>query len=99
MTPERKAERAAARKREKELDKLVSIARDVHVSPTDYLTLEFDGVVIKGFKNDFNKVVEKLGLRPVRITNNMLNPEAGKFCVDINTPSYCDPGCESYHTM
>ena len=48
---------------------------------------------------DFNNVLEALGYKPVRLTSNMLNEAAGKFLIDADTPSYCDPGCESYHSM
>ena len=38
-------------------------------------------------------------LTPQRVTRNMLNPTGGEFLIDEDTPSYCDPGCESYHSM
>lgn len=38
-------------------------------------------------------------LVPQRLTHNMLNPSGKEFLIDEDTPSYCDPGCESYHTM
>jgi hypothetical protein len=47
----------------------------------------------------FNSVVEKLGYKPVRITYNMLNKEAGPIIIDRDTPSYCDVGSEAYHSM
>jgi hypothetical protein len=97
MSTERKAERAAARKRERELAKLESIASNVNLIG-DILTTQIEGCIIQGFEENFNKVIEKLGYRPVRVTENMLNP-GRKFCIDINTPSYCDPGCEAYHSM
>ena len=98
MSAECKAERKAARDYEKRMSKLTSIAHEV-ILEGDILCVQIDGCVIKGFEENFNKVVEKLGYRPVRITSNMLNPKGGRFAIDINTPSYCDPGCESYHSM
>ena len=44
--------------------------------------------------NHFHSSIEK-----TRMTRNMLNPNAGEFPIPVNTPSYCDPGCESYHSM
>jgi hypothetical protein len=35
----------------------------------------------------------------VRVTSNMLNPTFGEFFIDADTPSYCDPGSEAYHSM
>jgi hypothetical protein len=98
MTPERKALRAAYRKRDHELNKLTSIADKVGLIG-NILTVQIDGVVIQGEIENFNAVLKRLGYRPVRRTRNMLNSEAGEFCIDINTPIYCDPGYESYHTM
>lgn len=102
MTPEKKAYRA----REKFLNKLVPIARKVEVleyCSTPMLStvaiLVADNVILKGILRDVNPMLEKLGFRPVRITHNMLNKDSPRFAIDINTPSYCDPGCESYHSM
>ena len=47
----------------------------------------------------FNDVLEALGYKPVKVTHNMLNEAAGEFLIDADTPSYCDPACESYHSM
>ncbi len=47
----------------------------------------------------FNIALETLGYKPVRVTCNMLNKASGEFLIDADTPSYCDPGCESYHSM
>lgn len=45
-------------------------------------------------KNHFHKHIEK-----TRTSKNMLNPDAKPQRIPVNTPSYMDPGCESYHTM
>ena len=37
--------------------------------------------------------------RGAYLKRNMLNPDGGLIEVDHGTPSYCDPSCESYHTM
>ena len=102
MTPEKKAARA----REKFLNSLVSIAHKVKViTPcsthmlSDVSVLVADNVILKGMLRDVNPMLEKLGFRPVRLTSNMLNPNSEYFAIDINTPTYCDPGCESYHSM
>jgi hypothetical protein len=101
MTPEAKARRA----REKHLNKLTSIAHLVTVLPLhparsgDWLSMETAaGATICGPVKAFNEIMEMMGFRPVRITSNILNSESKRFCIDINTPSYCDPGCESYHS-
>ena len=99
MTAERKAERKAQRDYQKRMNKLQSIAHKVVVRG-DELSVLIDGVVIQGNGPEkFNNILERLGYRPVRITRNMLNPDSQDFAIDINTPSYCDPGCESYHSM
>ena len=101
MSPETKARRAAARKRDRELAKLTPIADQVQVigGTNNFLRLVLDGVTIMGGEEDFNKFLEKAGYRPVRVTRNILNSESKSWCIDINTPAYLDPGCESYHTM
>jgi len=99
MSPERKAERAKQRKREKELAKLAPIADKVEVAGDGTLILLLDGVLIQGSQDNFNKVLERMGFRPVRTTRNILNPQSKTWCIDLNTPGYLDPGCESYHTM
>lgn len=46
-----------------------------------------------------NEFFYKLGWKPVRLTSNMLNRTGGQFLIDADTPSYCDPGSEAYHSM
>jgi len=107
MTAERKAERAADRKRERELNKLTPISDKVTVTKSEmngyehlyFVSVKFEGCVLEGEIAQVNVRLEQMGYRPVRITRNMLNPDSGFFAIDINTPAYCDPGCESYHTM
>lgn len=105
MSAERKAERAADRKRAKVLTGLKSIAREVEVlgdcgeTNAEFLRVTVDGVAVEGKIEAFNVAIEKLGYRPVRVTSNMLNEQAGEFCIDADTPAYMDPGCESYHSM
>jgi hypothetical protein len=48
---------------------------------------------------EFNDLLNRLGYKSVRLTTNMLNPGAGQFLIDADTPSYCDPGCEAYHSI
>jgi hypothetical protein len=36
---------------------------------------------------------------PKRMTSNMLNPAAGEFEIDEDTPACCDPSTETYHSM
>jgi len=106
MTTEHKTARAAARKLEKHLNSLKPIAHEVQVIRTwregytacHALRLNIDGIIIEGETSLFNRAIEKLGYRPVRVTRNMLNPVRA-FCIDINTPVYLDPGCDSYHSM
>ena len=43
---------------------------------------------------DFRDNIEK-----TRTTSNMLNPKSKQWEIPVNTPSYMDPGCESYHCM
>lgn len=71
-------------------------------SNSDGLLVEIEvakDVFLKGIVNDINPVLRKMGYKPVRITHNMLNLDFGYFLIDEDTPAYCDPGCESYHTM
>ena len=35
----------------------------------------------------------------MRLTRNLLNKAAGEFWIAYDTPHYCDPGSESYHSM
>lgn len=105
MTAETKARRAEDRQYQKRMNSLKPIAHQMEVlencsTPNlSTVSVSIDGVAIKGIVRDINVVLEKLGYRPVRITSNMLNPNSPYFAIDINTPSYCDPGCESYHSM
>jgi len=100
MTPEAKARRA----REKFLNKLIPIASMVEVLEAcsthnlSTVSVEIDNVLFKGIVRYINPVLEKMGYRPIRLTSNMLNSESKYFAIDINTPHYCDPGCESYHS-
>jgi hypothetical protein len=99
MNPKYLEERKAFRKRERELSKLTSVAHSVKVLNEDTLFLAVDGVQICGPVDAFNTTIEKLGYLPVRITRNLLNPQAGPLVVDVNTPSYCDVGSEAYWSM
>jgi hypothetical protein len=59
-----------------------------------------EGVVISAWTlSQLNDVLERLGYKPVRETSNLLNPSGKKFFIDADTPSYCDPGSEAYHSM
>ena len=100
MSPETIAERKAFRKREKELNKLIPIAGRVTVVDRvkELVEVQLNGAVLAGQLQDVNPLLERMGYRPVRITTNMLNPTR-YWAIDINTPSYCDPGRESYHSM
>jgi hypothetical protein len=101
MSAERKARRLADRQREKYLSKLTPIAGQVKVTDAakDEIEVELLGAKVTGYINCVNALLEKAGFRPVKITSNMLNPSAGHWCVDINTPGYLDPGSEAYHSM
>ncbi len=63
------------------------------------LQLELGAAVLSGPQDDFNKVLKRLGYKPVRVTKNILNPKGGWFVIDEDTPSCCDPGTETYHSM
>jgi len=41
--------------------------------------------------------VESFDFEPMKLTRNILNPEAGEFYIPANTPNCCDPGSETYH--
>lgn len=101
MSVETKARRAAARKEEKRLAALKPIADKVVVldAAREEIEVELFGAKVTGYINFVNAVIEAAGFRPVRLTRNMLNPNSPVFAIDINTPAYCDPGCESYHSM
>lgn len=57
------------------------------------------GAQMSGYKHQINPILEQLGYKPVRITYNMLNKDAGPIVIDADTPSYCDVGSESYWSM
>lgn len=101
MSAETKARRAEARKFDKRMSRLIPIAEMVKVQDATQklVFINIDGVGIKGTLDHVNGVLERLGYRPVRITSNMLGRENHFFCIDINTPSYLDPGSEAYHSM
>ena len=76
-----------------------SIARYVHMSDGTF-SASFDGLdFVCPSIETFNALVERLGYKPVRVTRNILNDAAAPFVIDADTPSYCDPGRESYHSM
>lgn len=52
-----------------------------------------------GSVEHFNTILERLGYKPVRITHNMLNVSGKVWLIDADTPRYCDPGSEAYHSM
>jgi len=101
MSAETIARRAAARKREKHLNSLISIADKVRVISADAeeIGVQIDGCNLSGHVDAVNKALEKMGFRPVRLTSNMLNKDSPTWAIDINTPAYCDPGSEAYHSM
>lgn len=52
------------------------------------------------FERDQYKIcAEKDMPKYTRKTRNLLNPQAGEFDIDVNTPYYLDPGSETYHSM
>jgi hypothetical protein len=58
-----------------------------------------EGYFVAASLPGLNSVLQRLGYKSVRETSNMLNREAGTFLIDADTPSYCDPGSEAYHSM
>lgn len=44
-----------------------------------------------------NNALERLGYKPVRATKNLLG-DGKRFFIDLDTPSYLDPGSEAYHS-
>lgn len=103
MSPERIAQRKEARDYEKRMAKLISVAHMVHINVDkggDLFTIDIDLCTIQARNVDrLNEMLEPLGYRPIRITSNMLNANSPRFAIDINTPAYCDPGREAYHSM
>jgi len=63
------------------------------------LALVEHGATITGSVEQMNLVLVKLGYKPVRLTKNMLNDKSKWIVIDEDTPSYCDPGTETYHSM
>lgn len=63
------------------------------------LSVGIDGIAVVGELDNVNKMLERLGYKPVRITYNMLNKEAGPIVIDADTPSCCDVSSESYWSM
>lgn len=100
MSTERKAERKTQREYDKRMNALTPIADAFKpMGDSEIIEGHIDGVKLSGNVALVNVALEKMGYRPVRITRNMLNDKSARFCIDINTPSYMDPGCESYHSM
>lgn len=103
MSPERIAERKASRDYDNRMSRLITVAHMVHIGVDkggDLFTIDIDCCTIQARNVDrLNEMLERLGYRPIRITKNMLNANAPRFAIDANTPAYCDPGCESYHSM
>jgi hypothetical protein len=99
MSPERKA----ARKEERRLAKLPSIARQckAFVGPggIHQIVVDLDGAKLAGTEEQVNAILERMNLKPIRTTQNLLNPDAGLLVIDIDTPLCCDVGSETYWTM
>lgn len=80
----------------------VSIADLVKVVPYtngERITVVLYGATVIGAVDEVNSVLKRLGFKPVRITYNMMNRDAGPIVIDEDTPSYCDVGSESYWSM
>ncbi len=76
-----------------------SIAHLVHISEGSFAVATDELDFICPNIETFNNLIVKLGYKPVRVTYNMLNKEAGPIVIDADTPSYCDVGSESYWSM
>ena len=85
--------------RKPKLPVLESVAHNVTYND-GFFYLFVDGAILSSPNNDaFNKVLARMGYKAVRLTNNLLNPAAGKFVIDADTSLACDPGSETYHSM
>lgn len=58
-----------------------------------------DCAVSCGNKEKFNSMLEQLGYKPVRLTRNLMNPQARDLVIDADTPLCCDVGSETYWSM
>lgn len=78
-----------------------SVARTVKYAVIPSLVVKLpDGVELTAPSMEvMNTFLQRLGYKAVKETSNMLNEAAGTFFIDADTPSYCDPGCEAYHSM
>ncbi len=86
-------------RKKSKLPALVSVAHDVTYIDGKF-TLFVDGAILSSMNKDvFNKVLERLGYKPVRITYNLLNEKAGPLVIDADTPLCCDVGSETYWSM
>jgi hypothetical protein len=101
LTQDEKALRKARRDYEKKLASLKPIADQVKVidGAKEEIEVELFGAKVTGYVNHVNAVIESCGFRPVRLTSNLLNRDSKVWAIDINTPSYMDPGSEAYHSM
>jgi hypothetical protein len=99
MSPERKA----ARKEERRLAKLPSIAHQckafVGSGGVAQIVVDLDGAKLAGTKEQVNAVLERMNLKPIRTTRNLMNQDAGLLVIDIDTPLCCDVGSETYWSM
>jgi len=85
--------------RKPKLPVLESVAYNVTYND-GFFYLFVDGAILSSPNKDaFNKVLGRLGYKPVRLTSNLLNPAAGQFVIDADTSLACDPGSETYHSM
>lgn len=114
MSPERITQRAAARKSEKEMRRLSSVAHlctyhqaaciqtlTVRLNSYAAADVQPEEIVFRGSDavKLANEFLPKMGWKPVRLTRNMLNFDSPMIVIDIDTPSCCDPGCGAYHSM
>ena len=82
-------------------EQLTKIANAIKSANVDNASRKAMGEeMFKQFGSSRTKLIDFLAACGVtRTTRNILNPDAGEFEIAINTPHYCDPGYESYHSM
>lgn len=77
-----------------------SAERLVKIGTDGSYTVSFpEGYFVASSLESLNEMLAKLGYKALRETSNMLNKKFGTFLIDADTPSYCDPGSEAYHSM
>lgn len=88
-----------ARARRTKQDLRPSVAHLVTFDGQHFHAMLNDCAISAGNKDKLNAMLEQLGYKPIRLTRNLMNPNAGQLVIDADTPIGCDVGSETYWSM